>query len=133
VQVREQFAGTVSVAAQPAGVVAEPQTSNQPQPAITVELLPGVAEAIVPGSLLFSWNGSLYTDRSGILYRDVASNTNGGTAVGSVDYASGIATLNSYTGNATGAVTLLACLTASAGFSVTGATFRTPGAPLQIG
>jgi len=131
VQVREQFAGTITVAAQAAGVPTEVQTSNQAQPSITVELLPGVAEAIVPGSLLFSWNGALYTDRSGILYRDVASNTNGGTAVGSVDYVSGVATLNSYAGNASGAVTLLACLTASAGFSVTGATFRTPGAPLR--
>src|SRR5690606_20746309 len=133
VQVREQFGGTLSVAAQAAGVSTEPQTSSQAQPPITVELLPGVAEAIVPGSLLFSWNGALYTDRSGILYRDVASNTNGGTAVGSVDYVSGVATLNSYAGNATGAVVLLACLTASAGFSVTGATFRTPGAPLREG
>src|SRR5690606_14791892 len=133
VQVREQFGGTLSVAAQAAGVSTEPQTSSQAQPPITVELLPGVADAIVPGSLLFSWNGALYTDRSGILYRDVASNTNGGTAVGSVDYVSGVATLNSYAGNATGAVVLLACLTASAGFSVTGATFRTPGAPLREG
>jgi len=133
VQVREQFGGTLSVAAQPANVATEPQTSNQALPPLSVELLPGVGESIVPGSLLFSWNGALYTDRSGILYRDVASNTNGGTAVGSVDYVSGIAALSSYPGNASGAASLLACLTASAGFSVTGATFRTPGAPLRAG
>lgn len=133
VQLREQFGGTLTHAAQADSVSTDPQTASQAQPPITLELLPGVAEPIVPGSLLFSWNGSVYCDRSGILYRDVASNTNGGTAVGAVNYADRTATVNSYSGNATGAVTLLACLTAAVGFSVTAATYRTPGAPLRAG
>src|SRR5690606_26801784 len=131
VQLRESFGGLLTVSSQAAGASSTPQTSNQAQPAITVDLLPEVAEALVPGSLLFSWNGALYCDRSGILYRDIASTTNGGVAVGSVNYVEGTATLNSYAGNATGAVGILACLTAARGFSVTGATFRTPGAPLR--
>lgn len=133
VQLREQFGGTLSTQAQAAAVSATPLTSSQAQPPITVELLPGIAAAIVPGSLLFSWNGALYCDRSGLLYKDVASNTNGGTAVGTVNYAARTATLSSYAGNAAGPVSLLACLTAAVGFSVTGATFRTPGAPLRAG
>lgn len=133
VQLREAFGGTITHASQADSVSTDPQTASQAQPAITVELLPGIAEPIVPGSLLFSWNGGLYCDRSGMLYRDVASATNGGTAVGTVNYAARTASLNSYSGNATGAVTLLACLTAAAGFSVTSATFRTPGAPLRAG
>ncbi|SDF22341.1 hypothetical protein [Phytopseudomonas seleniipraecipitans] len=133
VQQREQFAGTLSAKSQAAGASSDETTHTQAQPPITVNLLPGVGSAIVPGSLLFSWNGSLYTDRSGILYRDIASATNGGVAVGAVDYVGRTATINSYTGNVLGAVTLLACLTASTGFSVTGATFRTPGAPLRAG
>ncbi|WP_043309564.1 hypothetical protein [Pseudomonas sp. ML96] len=131
VQIREQFGGTLAVMGQAAGVPATPQTASQAAPAITFNLLSGVGEPILPGSLLFSWNGSLYCDRSGILYRDIASNTNGGTAVGTVNYVTGTATITSYPGNATGPVTVLACLTASVGFSVTGATFRTPGAPLR--
>jgi len=133
VEVREAFGGTITHASQADSVSTDPQTASQAQPAITVELLPGIAEPIVPGSLLFSWNGGLYCDRSGMLYRDVASATNGGIAVGTVNYADRTATLSSYSGNATGAVTLLACLTAAAGFSVTGATFRTPGSPLRAG
>ncbi|MGE6790895.1 hypothetical protein ACQKFS_02580 [Pseudomonas guineae] len=133
VQLREQFGGTLSTQAQAAGVSVTPHTSSQAQPPITVDLLPGIAAAIVPGSLLFSWNGSLYCDRSGLLYKDVASNTNGGTAVGTVNYAARTATLSSYAGNASGPVSILACLTAAVGFSVTGATFRTPGAPLRAG
>jgi hypothetical protein len=133
VSVRESFSGTITISAQPEGVSSEGQSVNQAKPAITFDLLPDVADPIVPGSLLFAWGGSVFVDRSGILYRDIASNTNGGTAVGTVDYVSGSATLTSYPGNTSGSVTLLACLTASAGFSVTGATFRTPGAPLRPG
>lgn len=133
VQVRESFGGTISASAQSASVVATDKTASQTQPPITVELLPNVAEAIVPGSLLFTWNGSTYCDRSGFLYKDVASNTNGGTVAGMVNYADRTATITSYTGNASGAVVIIACLTAAVGFSVTGATFRTPGAPLRAG
>lgn len=133
VQMRETFGGTITHVSQADSVSTDPQSASQPQPGITVELLPGVAEPIVPGSLLFSWNGSIYCDRSGILYRDVASNTNGGTAVGTVNYADRTATLSSYGGNASGAVSVLACLTAAVGFSVTAATYRTPGAPLRAG
>ncbi|GAD62642.1 hypothetical protein [Aquipseudomonas alcaligenes] len=133
VSTRESFGGTLSVDAQAAGVAVVPQSATQAQPPLTVDLLPGVGEAIVPGSLLFTWNGATYCDRSGIIYRDIASNTNGGTAVGTVDYASARVTLNSYAGNVASAVTVLACLTASVGFSVTALTFRTPGAPLRSG
>ena len=133
VQQREAFAGTLSAKSQAAGASSDEATHTQAQPPITVDLLPGVGAAIVPGSLLFSWNGSLYTDRSGILYRDVSSATNGGVAVGAVDYVGRTATINSYAGNVLGAVMLLACLTASTGFGVTAATFRTPGAPLRAG
>lgn len=130
-QLREGFGGTLSVAAQAAGVVSGAKTASQPSPTLTFDLLPGVGENIVPGSLIFSWNGAIYVDRSGILYRDIASNTNGGTAVGTVDYAARTASLTSYVGNVTSAVSILACLTTSVGFSVTAATFRTPGAPLR--
>lgn len=133
IQLREQFGGTLAARSQAAGVSSEAKTHNQAQPPVTVDLLPGVGGALVPGSLLFSWNGALYTDRSGMLYRDVASSTNGGVAVGTVNYADRSVVLNSYGGNASGPVTLLAGLTASAGFSVTAATFRTPGAPLRAG
>lgn len=133
VPTRESFGGLLNVSAQAAGVTTTEKTASQAQPAITVNLLPNVAEAVVPGSLLFTWNGSTYCDRSGFLYKDVASNTNGGTVAGTVNYADRTAVINSYTGNAAGAVVIIACLTASAGFSVTGATFRTPGAPLRAG
>ncbi len=132
VQMREAFAGTLTVTSQEAGTNSSAENSQVQLP-LVIHLLPGVAESIIPGSLLFSWGGALYCDRSGILYRDIASATNGGTAVGTVDYAAGTATLTSYPGATAGAVTLLACLTTAVGIAVTAATWRTPGAPLRAG
>ncbi|WP_437884191.1 hypothetical protein, partial [Pseudomonas sp. LRF_L74] len=130
-QIRETFGGTATATAQAAGVTEEDKNVAQAQPPLTVELLPSIAEPILPGSLLFSWNGSTYVDRSGVLYSNIATGTNGGTAVGTVNYVDRTATLTSYSGNVTGAVTILACLTTAVGFSVTSATFRTSGAPLR--
>ncbi|MDF5938672.1 hypothetical protein P4234_12860 [Pseudomonas aeruginosa] len=127
----EGFGGTLSVRAQSRGVEYGEQTDSQTVAPVTLDLLPGVAEPILPGSLVFTWAGEVYVDRSGVLYKNINSSTNAGIAVGSVDYAGRTATLNTYGSGAAPTVTLLACLTTNAGFSVTSMTFRTPGAPLR--
>ncbi|WP_446942193.1 hypothetical protein [Pseudomonas aeruginosa] len=127
----EGFGGTLSVRAQSRGVEYGEQTDSQTVAPVTLDLLPGVAEPILPGSLVFTWAGEVYVDRSGVLYKNINSGTNAGIAVGSVDYAGRTATLNTYGSGAAPTVTLLACLTTNAGFSVTSMTFRTPGAPLR--
>jgi hypothetical protein len=129
----EAFGGTLTVRAQANGQSYGAQTDVQAVVPVTLDLLPGVAEAILPGSLLFTWAGETYVDRSGMLYKGISSATNAGTAVGSVDYAGRTATLSTYNAGAAAAVTLLACLTTNAGFSVNAMTFRTPGAPLRSG
>ena len=91
------------------------------------------AEPILPGSLVFTWAGETYVDRSGVLYKNINSQTNAGIAVGSVDYAGRTATLSTYNAGAAAAVSVLACLTTNAGFSINAAVFRTPGAPLRPG
>src|SRR5690606_3223007 len=63
--------------------------------------------------------------------RAISTSTNAGQAVGSVDYASGVATLQTYPAGQGGSVTRVACLTENGGFSTTMVTFRTPGAPLR--
>ncbi|MDF3935465.1 hypothetical protein [Pseudomonas citronellolis] len=129
----EAFGGTLTVRAQASGQSYGAQTDTQPVVPVTLDLLPGVTEAILPGSLLFTWGGDTYVDRSGVLYKGISSTTNAGTAVGSVDYAGRTATLSTYGAGAGSTVTLLACLTTNAGFSVNAMTFRTPGAPLRAG
>ncbi|SDH49623.1 hypothetical protein [Pseudomonas panipatensis] len=129
----ESFGGTLSIRAQANGQSYGAQTDVQTVAPVTLDLLPGIAESILPGSLVFTWGGETYVDRSGVLYKNISSSTNAGTAVGSVDYAARTATLSTYSAGAGSAVTLLACLTTNAGFAVNAMTFRTPGAPLRAG
>lgn len=129
----ETFGGTLAVRAQANSQNYGPQVDAQPVAPVTLDLLPGIAEPILPGSLMFTWGGETYVDRSGVLYKNIASNTNAGIAVGAVDYAGRKATLNSYNAGAAATVTLLACLTTNSGFSINAMTFRTPGAPLRSG
>ncbi|WP_416311172.1 hypothetical protein [Pseudomonas sp. W03] len=131
--VMESFGGTLAIRAQSNGLTYGSQTDSQTVAPVTLDLLPGIAEPILPGSLVFTWAGETYVDRSGVLYKNINSQTNAGIAVGSVDYAGRTATLSTYNAGAAAAVTLLACLTTNAGFSVNAMVFRTPGAPLRPG
>ncbi|SFL23753.1 hypothetical protein [Azotobacter beijerinckii] len=128
---QEQFGGTLLARAQPAGVGYGTQSDSQSVPPLTFELLPNVDEPIVPGSLILAWGGDTYVDRDGVLYKGINSSTNAGSAVGTVDYAGGTATLSVYPGGKTPGVDVQACLTSNSGFAVVDATFRTPGAPLR--
>lgn len=129
----ESFGGTLTVRAQANGESYGDQTDVQAVAPVTLDLLPGIAEPILPGSLVFTWAGETYVDRSGVLYKNISATTNAGIAVGAVDYAGRTATLSTYNAGAAPAVTLLACLTTNAGFSVNAMVFRTPGAPLRPG
>ena len=128
---QEIFGGTLMVRAQEAGATYASETDSVAAPGLQWDLLPAVGDPIVPGSLILQWGAETYVDRSGVLFRGVSSTTNAGAAVGTVDYASGVATLTSYPAAQSGAVTRVACLTARAGFSTTDAVFRTLGAPLR--
>lgn len=128
---QEQFGGTLVIQSQPAGTSYGEQTDSQAAPPLTFDLLPDIDEPVVPGSLLLSWGGDTYVDRDGVLYKGISSTTNAGSAVGTVDYAAGKATLSSYPSGKGSSIGVQGCLTGNSGFAVTGATFRTPGAPLR--
>ncbi|SDS29327.1 hypothetical protein SAMN05216198_1627 [Halopseudomonas litoralis] len=128
---QEIFGGTVMVRAQSAGTDYEPQTDGIAAPELTIDVLPGSADPIVPGSLIFEWGGQTYIDRSGVLFRSISTATNAGVAVGTIDYAARKATLQTYPAAQGGAINRLACLTSNGGFSTTDLYFRTPGAPLR--
>src|SRR5690606_13721854 len=125
---QEVFGGTLMVRAQVPGTVYEPQTDSVAAPPLEIDLLPHVGDPIVPGSLILHWGGDVYIDRAGVLFRAISTSTNAGQAVGSVDYASGVATLQTYPAGQGGSVTRVACLTENGGFSTTMVTLRTPGA-----
>ncbi len=127
----EQFAGTLLVRAQEASVGYGSEVEDVPAPQFEIALLPNVADAIVPGSLLLQWGTEQYIDRDGILYKNIDSKTNAGIAVGSVDYAGRTARLATWPSNSAAPIQRLACLTAAVGFSTTYLFFRTPGSPLR--
>lgn len=128
---QEQFGGTLVIKAQPATTNYVTETNTQPAPPLTFDLLPTVADPIVPGSLLLAFGGKTYVDRDGVLYTDLSSSTNAGSAVGTVDYAAGEARLAAYPAGAASSITVNGLLTSNAGFGVTAVSWRTPGAPLR--
>ncbi len=131
VRKRETFAGTLAVRAQSAGETYGPQSESVAAPALVWDLLPDWEDPIVPGSLILDWNGATIVDRDGVLFRNVSTQTNAGTAIGTVDYASGVATISSYEAAAGTRIERLGCLTTKTGFTTTQAFWRTPGAPLR--
>jgi hypothetical protein len=110
-----------------------------PQP-LVIDINPLSAEPVVPGSVLFQIGTTanpstyLYYDRNGIIYRNMSLTTGAGIQAGTIDYATGLVTLNEYTnGNSAAGVKVLSCVTKAGTVVVTEAHFRTAGAPIRPG
>lgn len=106
------------------------QTQTQTIDPLQVDLLPTIANTLVPSSLRFTLNGAVYVDRMGTLLRDVSAATNSGTVAGAINYASGIVTLSDYAGGGSPAIQV-ACLTRKGVWQDWRLKFRVSGAPLQ--
>ncbi len=131
---QESFEGDSIIAkAQSNSLSHVPHVESVATPEMTVDLLPLVEDAILPGSVIFEWAGESYFDRAGVLYKNVSTQTNAGTAVGTIDYTGGLATFSSYPDGANGAIEVKALSTSRAGFQTNTVAFRTPGAPLRAG
>ncbi len=130
----ELFTGSTVIAkAQDNSLSHSPYIETINNPELTIDLLPLIADPLLPGSLIFSWQGDTYFDRDGLLYKSVSTATNAGVNVGTIDYTGGVATLASYPDGASGAVTIEAAATIRSGFKTNTVSFRTPGAPIRIG
>ena len=114
-------------------VVDVAQTETAPAQSISVDFLPLVNNAIVPGGLLFAMGGQTYFDRNGILYRNLDADTGASTQTGTVDYGSGTAVITSWTGGLAPALTVKALLTIVAQLPLSSVAGRTPGSPLRPG
>ena len=97
VNVSFAFSGTVSLSYLPSGVgsgVAE--TEEFDLPALSLDLTPSSTAAIVPGSLMLTYGGRTYIDRNGTLYYGISATTGAGTAGGTIDYTTGVATITAH-------------------------------------
>lgn len=134
-------AGTANFA--PGGlVVAEWQTtasasaaavSEIPLPEVAIDLTPGIVDAIVPGSVRFTFKGRTYVDRAGSLYYGIDPVSGSGTYAGFVDYATGKATISLWAHGGSNAVTIHSLLTRMFDPGTDAIYFRTPGSPLRPG
>ena len=101
-------------------------------PEIKIDLLPTVANALVPGSLSFTLAGDTYVDRAGRLVKNPSHTTNSGSDAGAVNYSTGVITLTDYTGGGASSVAVSA-LTRRGVWVDWRLRFRTAAAPLQSG
>lgn len=91
---------------------------------------PGSA-SLVSGSIVFEAGGHRYRDRLGRLLRDIDPATGAGADVGPMDYIDGVASLSLWPGLTEQPIALQAALVQFGDVLVTGASFRTPIAPLR--
>lgn len=75
------------------------RTTTRPIPGLTIDLTPTSSRSIVPNSVIFKINGTQYRDQDGAIIKDWSPITDTGTAVGSIDYATGLVTLEDYPAN----------------------------------
>ncbi|RYU57038.1 hypothetical protein EWI61_13740 [Methylolobus aquaticus] len=113
-------------------------TSNAATETVTagnlqLDLTPGFAEPIVPGSVNFTLGGKRYFDRLGSLYYDLNPVTGAAMLAGAINYSTGLATLSGWVPQASSAVSLQALLTTLDGNPVDEVTFRVPAAPVRPG
>lgn len=106
-----------------------------PVEGVKIDLIPGNGRPIIPGSLLFTWAGKTYRDRQGAIVTDWSSTTDAGSSVGSVDYSTGVVTLEDWASGAdlNTAPILLGCLTWRGERTTNYSKFRAAGAPLRQG
>lgn len=115
-----------------ASVTGQPESTTLTYPALIIDLLPLTSEAVVPGSLRFTWAGHTYVDRAGVLYRDVDPLTDSGLVAGTVDYTAGTVTLTDYV-TGTNNLAVVSLLSEFRPQALHDCQFRTPGAPLRPG
>lgn len=106
---------------------------EHPAGTLELDLTPGVSNRIVPGGINFSFQGRNYFERAGALYYGVDGRASVATPAGTLDHASGIATITAWQGGAAPALTVRALLTEVATIPVFVVHGRTPGSPLRPG
>jgi len=126
----EMFAGTSIVARyRVAPAVPQSKTMTFTPPAITFDLCPYTSDAIVPGSVQFTWMGQTYSDFEGVIYRG-RTTTDSGVASGTLDYSTGLARMTDYVVGA-GAFALQSLWTRRIAWQTASIFFRTQAAPIK--
>ena len=97
---------------------------------LRIDLLPTLNERIIPGSVRFAIGSEVYFDRRGELYWRLDATTGAAARIGTINYESGIATVEQ---SPAGALTLLALAGTVSANPVDTAVWRIPSAPVRPG
>ena len=95
---------------------------------LRIDLLPGYAERIVPGSVRFAIGSEVYFDRRGELYYRLEPATGAAVRIGSINYETGMATIEQAPA---GAVNLQALAGTVSANPVDTAVWRIPASPIR--
>lgn len=99
-----------------------------------LDLTPGYAEQIVPGSARIAFAGKTILDRNGRLVMDLDPATGSATDCGAIDYVTGVcAVAGAAVPGQANSATLQGLLTSLSGHPVDEVTFRTAAAPIRPG
>lgn len=85
---------------------------------------------VVPGSVCFEWSGHRYVDKMGSIFRDPDPATGVGVLVGTIDYQTGVISLDVYDGGEN-RITVHSCALRLGNQYVTDCCFYTPAAPIR--
>ena len=106
------------------------QNFNVAAPVVTLDILPAVTNSIVAGSLRLTIGADSYVDRAGVLVKNPSDSTNSGLAAGSVNYTTGIVTMDDFPSNVAASASVI-CLTRKGVWQEWEIKFRISGAPIQ--
>lgn len=126
--------GTESVATTSLAMIDTPKTYTrtlETEAPIRVDLTRTSTSQVVPGSVQFSMAGKTFIDRNGTLYVDISPTTGSGTAAGTINYTTGVATTTLWARGAAVALAVQSCLVKFGDFKVTSMFFRTAGSPIR--
>ena len=124
-------ASTVVARYRVAPAVPVAKTATYAPPSVAIDLCPYTSDAIVPGSVRFTWMDAEYEDFEGVLYRG-RTGINPGIASGTLDYAAGTALMTDYVvGASPGSITLQSLWTRRTPWKTASIFMRTQAAPIK--
>ncbi|KAB1852299.1 hypothetical protein F4W09_14970 [Acinetobacter tandoii] len=97
------------------------------------DLTNGFDEQILTGSVRFKAGADTFIDRSGLIYRNVDPTTGSATQSGSIQYGTGVVTVDSWTPGADNTLTLQSLTTTTDLLPIHHVSFRTPTIPIRPG
>ena len=108
-------------------------TETTPVKPVIIDLTRDISgKVLVPGSISFLLDGVRYIDRLGRIYRVASMITGMNVDAGSINYTTGVVTLDLYEGGTT-AIAVTSMLGRFGHQFLSGCAFRTPGAPIRPG